>query len=102
MKICGLCGRFAECEHHLVFGRGLRALAEEDRDCMVMPLCNDCHTLATKAIDRIHGNPVAEKLSKMLGQALWERWYLGDYGDADTALQQARQNFIERYGRSYL
>jgi len=85
MKICAMCGNIADCEHHLIFGMGLRELA--DQDGLTIPLCNDCHTTGR---DRIHGNVAAERLSKMLGQALWE----SKYGD--------REQFRERYGRSYL
>ena len=102
MKYCVMCGKSAECEHHLVFGNSLRRIAEEDGEVMLMPLCNDCHNMAEDVKKRIHGNMAAEKLSKMLGQALWERWYMGDFGDAEESLKQARENFIERYGRSYL
>jgi hypothetical protein len=43
-----------------------------------------------KATERIHENPMAEKLSKMLGQAIWEK-HNGD-----------REAFRKRYGKSYL
>lgn len=85
MKICAMCGKIADCEHHLIFGMGLRELA--DQDGLTIPLCNECHTTGR---DRIHGNVAAERLSKMLGQALWE----SKYG--------YREQFRERYGRSYL
>ncbi len=72
--ICFFCGRLAEGEHHLLFGNGTRKLAEEDG--LKVPACNQCHTLGT-VTGRIHDNVMAEKLSKMLGQAglydtLWE------------------------------
>jgi hypothetical protein len=86
--ICYFCNKPAECEHHLIFGKGNRELAEEDG--LKVPSCNRCHNLAIKAMDRIHENPMAEKLSKMLGQAIWEN----RYGD--------RYDFIKRYGKSYL
>ena len=40
--------------------------------------------------ERIHGNPMAEKFSKMLGQAIWEKHY------------GTREDFRKRYGKSYL
>lgn len=86
--ICIFCGAPAECEHHLLSGNGIRPLAEADG--IKVPLCNNCHNLANKATDRIHGNVMAEKLSKMLGQAIWE----SRYGD--------REAFRKRYGKSYL
>lgn len=86
-KICIFCGRPAECEHHLLFGTGIRKLAEEDG--LKVPSCNDCHTMGGN-MTRLHGNPIAEKLSKMLGQAIYEA-YIGD-----------RESFRRRYGKSYL
>ena len=85
--ICFYCGRTAEAEHHLIFGNGLRSLAEKDG--LKVPCCNRHHNLGS-IDERIHGNPAAEKLSKMLGQAIWE----SRYGD--------REAFRKRYGKSYL
>jgi len=54
---------------------------------------------------------MAEKLSKMLGQAIWERnWILkdaihdkdGDEEAQDSESRIARKEFRRRYGRSYL
>ena len=59
-KMCFFCGRPAECEHHLLFG------------------------------ERVHDNPMAEKLSKILGQAVYE------------AKIGSREEFRARYGKSYL
>jgi len=87
-NICFFCGKTAECEHHLIFGHGLRELAEEDG--IKVPCCHQCHNMAVKTYDRIHGNPMAEKLSKKLGQAIWE----AHYGD--------RNDFRRRYGKSFL
>ena len=85
--ICFFCGKLAECEHHLLFGNGKRKLAEEDG--LKVPSCNKCQTLGT-VTGRIHDNPMAEKLSKMLGQAIFEI----EVGD--------RRDFVARYGKSYL
>ena len=86
--ICIFCGGPAECEHHLIFGNSLRKLA--DADGLKVPACNKCHNIAIKPEDRIHGNPIAEKLSKQLGQAIWE----AHYGD--------REAFRKRYGISFM
>lgn len=85
--ICIFCGKEAEAPHHLLFGRGIRELAEQDG--IKVPICNKCHTMGRNT-EKIHENPMAEKLSKMLGQAIWE----SHYGD--------REAFRRRYGRSYL
>lgn len=86
-NICFFCGATAECEHHLIFGWGLRVLAEEDG--LKVPSCNRCHNMGTKS-ERIHENEMAEKLSKMLGQAFYEI-KIG-----------TREEFRKRYGKSYL
>lgn len=86
-KACFFCGRPAECEHHLLFGNGKRKLAEEDG--LKVPSCNGCHTVG-KLTERIHDNPMAEKLSKILGQVVYE------------AKVGSREEFRVRYGKSYL
>lgn len=86
-NICFFCGHPAECEHHLIFGNGLRVLA--DQDGLKVPCCNKCHNMGM-TIERIHGNPMAEKMSKRLGQAIYE----GKIG--------SREEFRKRYGISYL
>lgn len=86
MEICNICGRPAEAKHHLIFGRGLRDLADEDE--LFIHICNSCHNMGS-ILSRIHDNPMAEKLSKMLGQAIYEQKY-------------SREQFVKRYGRSYL
>ena len=85
--ICFFCGKPAEGEHHLLFGNGTRKLADEDG--LKVPICNNCHTIGGIS-ERIHDNPMAEKLSKMLGQAIFEI----EVGD--------REDFMTRYGKSYL
>lgn len=58
---CYFCGMPAQCEHHLLFGNGIRELAEEDG--LKVPSCNMCHTIG-KLSGRVHDNAMAEKLSK--------------------------------------
>ena len=62
-------------------------LAEQDG--LKVPACNKCHNMG-KQIERIHENIMAEKLSKMLGQAIYES-KIG-----------TREEFRKRYGKSYL
>jgi len=103
-------GSPAECQHHLIFGRGLHNLADEDG--LIIGLLNKEHNMSsTGTINQIHGNPVAEKLSKMLGQAIWERNYLigqlelpfeGKEESFDRISGECRAAFMARYGRSYL
>lgn len=86
-EICFFCGRTAESEHHLIFGTAGRELSEKDG--LKVPICNNCHNMG-EVKRRIHDNPMAEKLSKMLGQAIYE----GKIG--------TREEFRKRYGISYL
>lgn len=85
-RICIFCGKPAECEHHLLFGNGVRELAEQDG--LKVPACNECHNIG-RVTGRIHDNIMAEKLSKMLGQAIYE------------AKVGSREEFRARYGKSY-
>lgn len=94
-KNCAFCGRPCETEHHLLFGGSIRRIAEEDG--IKLPACDWCHTLnAVK--DRIHDNPMAEKLSKIAGQLAWEKH---DVAQGYTE-EEARERFRKRYGQSYL
>jgi len=103
LKICELCGNLAECEHHLIFGYSMRKLADEDHISLM--LCNNCHNLAKHSEDRIHGNSTAEKLSKMLGQMMWEKKYIEEafeMATGETIAKEARSEFMNRYGRSWI
>ena len=70
--ICFICGRPSEAEHHLVFGTAGRELSEKDG--LKVPVCNDCHNMGD-ILCRIHGNPMAERMSKIIGQLAWEKEY---------------------------
>lgn len=85
--ICFFCGKPAECEHHLLFGNGIRELADEDG--LTIPMCHKHHNMGSLT-ERIHGNSMAEYLSKALGQAIYER-KIG-----------TREQFMKRYGKNYL
>lgn len=92
-KTCIFCGAAGE-EHHLLFGLGVRELAEEDG--IKIPCCRMHHT-SGNLNNRIHDNPMAEKLSKILGQVFWEK---NEVAKGSTE-EEARVKFIARYGRSY-
>lgn len=107
-EICAICGRESEAEHHLIFGTAGRELSEKDG--LKIPICNNCHNMGCTS-KRIHGNPMAERLSKMLGQMAWEKqWILKDAvhdpdGEEQAQMLEARiarKEFMRRYGRSYL
>lgn len=64
-KYCEICGKrqATEC-HHLIGGTSERKLSDDYG--LTLDVCRDCHK-------DIHTNNTANKLSKMLGQAMYER-----------------------------
>lgn len=95
-EFCIFCGKPCYSEHHLLFGRGIRNLAEEDG--IKVPICEQCHT-SGMVTGRIHDNPMAEKLSKIAGQLAYEKHCIAITGMTED---EAREAFRKRYGRSYL
>ena len=93
--ICFCCGRPATEEHHLLFGGSVRRLAEEDG--IKVPCCLYCHT-QNDVKNRIHDNPMAEKLSKIAGQLAWEKHAVAQ-GMTEAG---AREVFRKRYNSSLL
>lgn len=98
MHRCVICGR-PSVVHHLVFGWSLRTLANEDK--LIIELCDYHHNLGG-LLERIHGNPMAEELSKMLGEMMYERNYIAKVTDREDLIEEARESFRNRYGRNYL
>lgn len=105
---CFICGREAEAEHHLVFGTAGRELSEKDG--LKIPVCGRCHNMG-ESTRRIHGNSMAERMSKIIGQLVFERNLLLEYLEADLGCgdegmkklsMNVRENFRKRYGVSYL
>ena len=96
--VCAFCGKYTHTTHHLIFGDfgSYRNMADEDG--LTIPCCDDCHTMAAVR-DKIHDNPMAEKLSKMLGQIAWEK---KEIEDKQITGQEARENFRIRYKKSWL
>ena len=98
-------GRPAEAKHHLLFGRGIRELADEDG--IFIPLTHSEHNMSQNGlIYQIHENPAAEKLSKICGQLAYERqfliWFIEEQFQFEGAGEKAREAFRKRYGISYL
>lgn len=102
-ELSAFSARPKECDHHLIFGSGVRKLADEDG--LTIPLTHEEHNMGPIG-NRIHENPAAEKLSKMLGQIAWEKEYyratFEAYGELARGQDPAREVFRERYGISYL
>lgn len=95
MDYCFFCGRPAECKHHLIFGSSNRQKADEDG--LIVPACNRCHNMG-KVMERVHDNPMAEKMSRIIGQMAWERSCILEGVPCDLA----REMFRQRYKISYL
>lgn len=90
-------GAPATDHHHLIFGNGLRELA--DQDGLWIPLTASEHTSSSVGtIYQVHGNPAAQWLSKIAGQLAWERHEIALTGCSEA---EARQRFMKRYGRNY-
>lgn len=94
-EYCLFCGRPTTATHHLLFGRGIRPLA--DRDGLTIPICDGCHNMGDK-LERIHDNPMAEKMSKIIGQLAYEKRKVAE----GMTEEQARESFRKRYSNSYL
>lgn len=77
------------------FGGPNRKKAEEDG--LKIPCCNNCHNIGD-VLTRIHGNPMAEAMSKMMGQLAWEKHAVA----GGKTEKEAREAFRSRYGISYL
>ena len=95
-------GSPATCFHHLCFGRYGAWRDLSDKYMLTIPLTDAEHNMSSKGtINQIHGNPVAEKLSKMLGQVAFEKEYYRKKvceGDEDPA----REEFRKLFGESFL
>lgn len=94
-EYCLFCGRPTEAKHHLVYGKGNKILSE--RDGLKIPCCNNCHNMG-EPLERIHGNPMAEAMSKIIGQLAFEKRAVANGKSED----EARDEFRTRYGISYL
>ena len=89
VKNCISCGKPTVSEfHHLVYGVANRRLSDDDG--LIIPICRSCH-------DDIHKYGIAGNLSKMFGQAIFER----NECAKGATLDEAREKFRKRYGRSY-
>ena len=93
-EYCIICGTPKTDDHHCVFGRGRRDLA--DKDNLIMPLCRKHH-------DFIHKGD-AQTLSKIIGQLAFEKAYILENGvfPYKNMDERARESFRKRYGESYL
>jgi len=94
-EYCFFCGGIATCEHHLVFGNARRDFSENSG--LKVPSCKRCHTDGG-LIYKVHGNIMAEKMSKIIGQLAWEKEAI----IKGESPQEARERFRRECGKSYL
>lgn len=91
---CLLCKGLATQEHHLLCGTSKRKMSEQYG--LKIPICAACHNF-------VHQYGPSMKLSKMLGQAIYERNYYRDlYYQMNEGIDEARQEFIADFIDSYL
>lgn len=81
--VCFLCGRPAECVHH-VFAGPNRGISE--REGFIVPLCNDCHNMKDGSV---HFNRELDLDIKRSCQKEYEKTH-------------TRAEFIKLIGRNYL
>ena len=79
---CYLCGDWnATDRHHCLHGTASRRKADEDG--LTVMLCHTCHM-------RLHDQGEGDRLLQQAAQLVWEDVY------------GSREDFIKRYGKSYL
>lgn len=91
--ICYRCGRYCPTEKHHIFGAANRDHSEEDK--LFVYLCHSCHN---EPPDGVHFNKVAMEWLHRMGQ----RAYEDDLMEKGVYPAEARESFIERYGKNYL
>lgn len=85
-KECYICKTTLDLDkHHCIHGTANRKLA--DKDGLWVYLCTYHHTMSNEAV---HQNSAKDRKLKEIAQAVWES-KLG-----------TREEFIKRYGKSYL
>ncbi len=82
---CYLCGRPAECVHHIFPGSKRKA---SDRLGLVVPLCNNCHKMGPHAVHSAGGVEIMKDL-KGIAQSIYEETH-------------CRQHWMMNIGRNYL
>ena len=93
-EFCIICGSPYDLDiHHLIEGTGKRDLS--DKDGLTVYLCRDCHTGAK---DSVHANWRTNRWSKICGQLAYERNLCAE----GMTIEEAREDFRRRYGKSYL
>lgn len=92
--ICYRCGRYGVTEkHHIMQGVANRKLSEEDG--LYVYLCHSCHN---EPPDGAHFSKITMGWLHRIGQRAFEDELIENGASPD----EARQRFMERYGKNYL
>ena len=93
-EFCIICGSPYDLDvHHLIEGTGKRSLSNDDG--LTIYLCRDCHTAKNYSV---HASWVTNRWSKICGQLAYERNLCAN----GETVEEAREDFRRRYGKSYL
>ena len=85
-KECYFCGAIDNLDrHHCIGGTANRRLSEQDG--LWVYLCKDHHTMSSQSV---HQDENMNKVLKKIAQKEWEKTF------------GTREEFIKRYGKSYL
>ena len=99
MDYCIISGRPDPEIHHCIEGIANRKLADDDG--LVIPLLPEYHNSSKNSV---HQNHALNVFSHIIGQLAWEKEYYKKrvLPDNSAELDPAREEFRQRYGRSYL
>jgi len=90
-EYCIICNKPAE-QHHIFKGVKHRHLADEDG--LILPLCKEHHTGNMS----VHQKKELNVLCQIIGQLAYEKKKCAE----GMSEEQARREFMLRYGKSYL
>lgn len=82
LEHCFLCGRPCNALHHVLHG-ARRTIA--DKLHLVIPLCNDCHTMGAEAV---HRNTKLDEKLKAWAQEVYEK-------------SHSHEEWMEKVGKNY-
>lgn len=91
--ICFLCGQYGMTETHHIFGAANRRLSDEDG--LVVYLCPYCHNIPPNGV---HFDAQAMKRLRQVGQKAYE----DKMAQNGLNKAEAREAFMQRYGKNYL
>lgn len=91
---CFRCGRYTITERHHIFG-GVANRRLSEQDGLWVYLCTGCHNIPPNGV---HFNPQTALWLHRIGQEAYEKKMAKNGLSAD----EARQAFMQRYGKNYI